>query len=95
MQLGPNMKRLGEMDIADSLKARVIVGPGDLMTWEVCASVDSDGITLDVIGRGSDLEAAAASAMAVLTQNGSTLETPVENASTMPPKGDAAYESHA
>ena len=95
MQLGPNMKRLREMDVAASVKACVIAGPADLMSWQVSACVDSDGMSLDVIGRGSDLEAAAASAMAVLTQNGSTLETPVDGASTMPPEGDAAYESQA
>jgi hypothetical protein len=50
------------------------------MIWEVSACVDSDGMTLYVIGRGTDLEAAAASAMAVLTANGSTVEaTPVED----------------
>lgn len=83
MQLGPNMKRLREMDVADSVKACVITGPGDLMTWEVSACVDSDGISLEVIGRGSDLEAAASSAIAVLSRNGSTLEAPADGASTI------------
>lgn len=81
------MKRLREMDVADSVKACVITGPGDLMTWEVSACVDSDGINLEVIGRGSDLEAAAASAMAVLSQNGSTLDS----AAPVPLEGDAAH----
>ena len=67
------MKRLRELDVGDSVKACVIAGPGDLMAWEVSASMETDGMTLDVVGRGSDLEAAAASAMAVLTENGSTL----------------------
>ncbi len=90
MQLGPNMKRLREMDVADSVKACVIAGPGDLMTWEVTACVESGGMTLEVIGRGSDLEAAAASAMAVLTENGSTLSAPMDGASTIPSAGDVA-----
>lgn len=68
------MKRLREMDVADSVKACVIAGPGDLMVWELSATMESDGTRLDVIGRGSDLEAAAASAIAVLSQNGSVLE---------------------
>lgn len=72
------MKRLRELDVADSVKACVIAGPGDLMAWEVSACVDTDGMTLDVVGRGSDLEAAAASVMAILTENGSTLMAPVE-----------------
>jgi hypothetical protein len=77
------MKRLREMDVGDSVKACVIAGPGDLMTWEVSACVDSDGMTLEVIGRGSDPEVAAASVIAVLTENGSTLEASREGASTM------------
>lgn len=74
MQLGPNMKRLMEMDIAGSVKACVVAGPADLRNWEVSASMDHDGITLEVIGRGSDLEAAAACAMVALTEHGSTLQ---------------------
>ena len=84
------MKRLREMDVADSVKACVIAGPADLMSWEVSASVDTDGMFLDVIGRGSDLEAAAASAMAVLTENGSTLGAPSEIDTTTPLDGKAA-----
>lgn len=86
------MRRLREMDVAESVKACVIAGPGDLMAWEVSASVDSDGMILDVVGRGSDLEAAAASVMAILTENGSTLEASLEGA-TAPTDGDAALES--
>lgn len=78
------MKRLREMDVAASVKACVIAGPADLMSWQVSACVDSDGMSLDVIGRGSDLEAAAASAMAVLTENGATLGAPLEMAATTP-----------
>jgi len=89
VQLGPNMKRLRELDVADSVKACVIAGPGDLMAWEVSACVETDGMTLDVVGRGSDLEAAAASVMAILTENGSTLTAPIEEAP--PINGDAAF----
>jgi hypothetical protein len=85
------MKRLREMDVGDSVKACVIAGPADLLTWEVSACVDSDGMVLEVVGRGSDLEAAAASAMAVLTENGSTLEAHKEGASAIPLEGDAAF----
>lgn len=91
MQLGSNMKRLREMDVGDSVKACVIAGPGDLMTWEVSACVDSDGMTLEVIGRGSDPEVAAASVIAVLTENGSTLEASREGASTMPRGDDVTF----
>jgi hypothetical protein len=48
-------------------------------------------MTLEVIGRGSDAEAAAASVIAVLTENGSTLEAPTDGASTIPLEGDAAF----
>lgn len=37
-------------DVADSVKACVIAGPGDLMVWEVNATMESDGTRLDVIG---------------------------------------------
>ena len=84
MQLGPNMKRLREMDVAGTVKACVIAGPADLMTWEVSATMDSDGMHLEVIGRGADLEAAAASAIAVLSQNGSTLGAPPDDELTVP-----------
>ena len=94
MQLGPNMKRLRELDVGDSVKACVIAGPGDLMAWEVSASMETDGMTFDVVGRGSDLEAAAASAMAVLTENGSTLTGSAEG-ETAPIDGAPAAESAA
>ena len=89
MQLGPNMKRLRELDVGESIKACVIAGPGDLMAWEVSASMDVDGMALDVVGRGSDLEAAAASAMSVLTENGSTLAAD-PGADSIPPPAPAA-----
>lgn len=92
MQLGPNMKRLRELDVGDSVKACVIAGPGDLMAWEVSAFMESDGMTVDVVGRGSDLEAAAASAMAVLTENGSTLASSADDEAASA-DGDPAAES--
>ena len=83
MQLGPNLRRLREMDVAETISARVIAGPGDLMTWEVSACLDSDGIPFEVIGRGTDLELAAACAMAILTENGSVpVPQPTDGAAT-------------
>lgn len=73
MQLGTNMKRLLEMDVAEPVKACVIAGPGDLMVWEVCVCMDGDGVPVEFIGRGSDLELAAAAVLAALTQTNSTL----------------------
>jgi hypothetical protein len=88
------MKRLRDMDVADSVKACVVAGPGDLMVWEVSACIDSDGMNVEVIGRASDLEAAAAAAIAVLTQNGSVLAASV-SASAVPSEGSATHESPA
>lgn len=67
------MKRLLEMDVADSVKACAIAGPGDLLAWEASACMDSDGVPVEIVGRGSDLEAAAASVIVLLSQNGSSL----------------------
>jgi hypothetical protein len=90
MQLGPNMKRLREMDVADTVKACVTAGPADKMIWEVSACIDVDGMQLEIVGRDSDLEAAAASAMSVLTQGGSRLRSPSDNVSTLPVEGHTA-----
>ena len=87
MQLGPNMKRLREMDVADTVKACVTAGPGDLMRYEVSACLDVDGMELEVIGRGPDLEMAAASAMSVLSDHGSALE-PQPDGDPLPVSGD-------
>ena len=94
MQLGPNMKRLREMDVADTVKACVTAGPGDLMRWEVSACLDVDGIELEVIGRGPDLELAAASAISVLSENGAALET-AHDPDPLPLAGDVALEARA
>lgn len=91
MQLGPNMKRLREMDVADTVRACVTAGPADRMIWEVSACIDVDGMQLEVVGRDGDLEAAAASAMSVLTDEGSTLQSPSDDVSTLPVGGDAAF----
>jgi hypothetical protein len=85
MELGPNMKRLREMDVADTLRTCVVAGPGDLMSWDVSATIDRDGLKVDVIGRGSDLEAAAALAIAVLSRNGAALSSSDDDRSTLPP----------
>jgi hypothetical protein len=76
MQVGPNMKRLREMDVADTVAMCVMAGPGDLLVWEVRASIDSDGIPLEYVGRGSDLEAAAGAVIPLLVQDGSELQPP-------------------
>jgi hypothetical protein len=94
MELGPNMKRLREMDVADSVRACVTTGPGDLMRWEVSACLDIDGMELEVIGRGPDLELAAASAMSVLAENGAALEA-VPDTDPLPLAGDAAMEERS
>lgn len=88
MQLGPNLKRLRETDVADTVKACVTSGPGDLMSSEVSASLDVDGMQLEVIGRGPDLELAAANAMWVLSQNGAALDSDSDGVSSG--HGDAA-----
>jgi hypothetical protein len=85
------MKRLREMDVADTVKACVTAGPADSMIWEVSAYIDVDGMQLEVVGRDSDLEAAAASAMAVLTEEGSRLQSPPDDDSTLSVEGDAAF----
>ena len=85
MDLGPNMKRLRDMEVAGTLRACVIAGPGDLMFWDVCATVERDGLTIDVIGRGSDLEAAAALAIAFLSRDAARPAVPDADTATLPP----------
>lgn len=91
MQIGPNIKRLREMNVAETLRASVVAGPGDLMTWDVSATVEQDGLKVDVIGRGSDLEAAAAEATAVLSQNGATLAVAEDETSTLRPESREVF----
>ena len=67
MELGANMRRLFDSAAGDSVQACVVAGPGDLLVWEVRLTVDADGIPLEVTGRGTDMEAAAAAAMPLLT----------------------------
>jgi hypothetical protein len=67
MDLGANMRRLFDSAAGDSVEACVVAGPGDLLVWEVRITVDADGVPLEVTGRGSDMEAAAAAAMPLLT----------------------------
>ena len=67
MELGPNMRRLMDSDASKSLETCVLSGPGDLLVWEVRITVEADGLQLEVTGRGSDLESAAAAAMPLLT----------------------------
>ena len=93
MQLGPNMKRLREIDVADTVKACVTAGPADSLIWEVSAQIDIDGMQLEVVGRDSDLEAAAASAMFLLTQEGLRLQQPSDDDSVLPIEGDVSLLS--
>jgi hypothetical protein len=72
--LGPNMRRLGEMELATSVAACVVAGPGDLLVWEVRANVKLDGLPLQLAGRGSDLESSAAAILAVLERDGTSFE---------------------
>ena len=67
MHLSGNMRRLLDSAAGDSVGACVVAGPGDLLMWEVRLTVDANGIPLEVTGRGSDMEAAAAAAMPLLT----------------------------
>jgi hypothetical protein len=69
MEIGPNMRRLIDSATNDSLETCVVAGPGDLLVWEVRVKVEADGIPLEVSGRGTDLEAAAAAAMPLLTSH--------------------------
>jgi hypothetical protein len=72
--LGPNMRRLGEMELANTVEACVVAGPGDLLTWEVRATVKMDGLPLQVAGRGPDIESSAASVLAELERNANNLD---------------------
>jgi hypothetical protein len=76
------------MDIAETVSARVIAGPGDLMSWEVSACIDTDGIPIEVLGRGTDMEMAAASAIAVLTANPASTTRPTEEAGGITSQGN-------
>lgn len=67
MEFGPNMRRLMDSDAGDSLETCVLAGPGDLLVWEVRITVEADGLPLEVTGRGTDLESAAAAAMPLVT----------------------------
>ena len=76
MELGPNMRRLADSAASGSLEACVLAGPGDLLVWEV--RVRADGIPLEVTGRGTDIEAAAAAAMPLLTAHSTLLSGQAE-----------------
>jgi hypothetical protein len=51
----------------------VTAGPGDLIRYGVSACLQVDGMEVEVIGRGPDMEMSAASAMAVLSAHGSAV----------------------
>ena len=73
LSFGPNMRRLLEMD-AETPQVCVIAGPGDALIWEVRSVAAPSSIRLEVVGRGSDIEAAAAALMPLLSLHGSTLD---------------------
>jgi hypothetical protein len=91
MEIGPNMKRLREMDVADTLRACVVAGPGDLMTWDVNTTIDREGVKVDVIGRGTDLEAAASQAIAVLSRSGVPLVSSDDDGATLSPDSRGVF----
>jgi hypothetical protein len=72
LSFGPNMRRLLEMD-AETLQVRVTAGPGDTLMWEVRSAGEPSGIRLELVGRGPDIEAAAAALLPLLSLHGSAL----------------------
>jgi len=73
MNAGPNIARLRDSAAGASLVTCALAGPGDLLVWEVRVAVEVDGLPLEVSGRGTDLEAAAAAAMPILTSHPPTI----------------------
>jgi hypothetical protein len=73
---GPNTKRLREMENSSTLAICVSAGPGDLMEWDVSATIDDHGLPVRCIGRGRDLEDAAGALHRLLTEAGARLQTP-------------------
>ena len=69
LTLGPNMRKLGEMEWAESVAGCVVAGPGDLLVWEVHADVTIDGLSVQVVGRGSDVESSAAALLAAMARD--------------------------
>jgi hypothetical protein len=65
---GANMRRALETQALRNLRLTVVAGPGDLEQWEVCADVDSTPVPLQIAGRGTDAEDAAASLLSTLAQ---------------------------
>lgn len=74
LRLGPNMRRLGEMDLSHSVGASVVAGPGDLLVWRSHAMVRMDGMPVRVAGRGTDVESSAAEVLALLEQDPDTFD---------------------
>jgi hypothetical protein len=66
---GPNWRLIRESSVAESLRACVISGPGDLLTWEVNAAVELDGVPVELTGRGGDPEMAAAALVQLVRQH--------------------------
>jgi hypothetical protein len=66
---GPNLRLLRESSVAEALRACVISGPGDLLTWELSVSVELDGLPMELMGRGGDPEMAAAALIPLIRQH--------------------------
>ena len=73
LSFGPNMRRVLEMD-AQEIQVCVTAGPGDTLIWEVRSAGAPAGIRLEVVGRGPDIEAAAAALLPLLSLHGSALQ---------------------
>jgi hypothetical protein len=61
---GANLRRIGATEGLRNVRVAVITGPGDLEQWEVCADLDGHPLPIQVAGRGTDAESAAASLLA-------------------------------
>lgn len=72
MDIGQNMARLRDSEVGGSLRACVLAGPADLLVWEIRVTCDADWLPVEVVGRGPDLELAAAEALRQLTTHSLT-----------------------
>ena len=69
LTLGPNMRKLGEMESAKSVEGGVVAGPGELLVWEVRATFTIDDLSVQVVGRGADIESSAAALLAAMERD--------------------------
>lgn len=64
-----SMRRLVDLTGLDDVSAGVVSGPGDLETWEVCATVRDAPVPVQIVGRGADVDAAASCLLAALAHH--------------------------